>query len=206
MENNQVGEKKFGLPILAAIVALAIAVTGVVRVSDAPRITILSAQALLCIFIVIMNFKTTGDKRLEWLKYLYVAYALIEAMRAALIVTTGVNPVVAALARFMLAVLAAASVQAADKLDTKECAKTATAVVVVETILFLVFVFGFEGVMHGRINRVLQFTGILVTGSLGLYAKSLAKVTEGEKEVNSLLYFLVCLGIAVVAVVVKSFV
>ena len=210
MENTQTAEKKIGVRSIAVIIALAMAITGIIRVGDMPRFTVLTAQAVVCIYILVFNFVNPKDKKTELFQMTYYAYAIVEAFRAAMLNTTGVNPWIGALARFLLACLAGACILAVQRLAKKDGAKVATAVMALETVLYLVFIFGFKGVMHGRINRFLPLIGVLIAGSLSLYAMSYSEWDEqaqkSEKEWKGIVYFGVCLGVAVVAMIIKSFI
>ena len=106
------------------------------------------------------------------LKIVIIAYALLEALRAALLNTNGIDPLISYIYRFLLAVLACNCVLVAERLDKRSGEKIAVGMVVLELALYIVFLIGFPGVTYGRLNRILPFVGILIAGSIALLQKA----------------------------------
>jgi hypothetical protein len=52
-------------------------------------------------------------------------------------------------------------------MDKPDNIKIAISVVVLEVALYLVFLFGFPGIMLGHLNRFLPLVGVLITASMG---------------------------------------
>lgn len=95
-------------------------------------------------------------------------YALFEALRAALLNTEGLAFLPAFLARFILAALACCCVLFAERIERKDGLKFGWALLAMESLLYLVFLFGFPGMMYGHIKRFMPLAGELIAGSIAL--------------------------------------
>ena len=142
--------------------AFALTVYGLIRNIDIFRAIIYGMQCLECALIFVFGVLKFKDDSGKIFKCVLVSYALLEALRAAILGTTGVNTVVGMIARFILAVLACTSILAAERLGQDSFKKTAICMVVLEATLYLVFLLGFPGVMLGRFNRFMPAVGVLV--------------------------------------------
>ena len=174
MDSNKFGiSKKMMLGILLqdilAVAALVITIIGIIRVHDVQRIMVLIGQAVICIMLISMGLIHFKERNRTYLKVILIAYAVLEAMRTALLNTTGINPVIASISRFILAIMACNCILIAEHMDRKTCLRNALAMVILEVGLYLVFLFGFPGMMYGHVNRYLPFVGILISGSITLF-------------------------------------
>ncbi len=104
--------------------------------------------------------------------FILYAYAALEALRVALIVTIGVSQIYGAIAKFLLVETACVSVLVAERMDTRNVDKFAVAMLVLEIALYLVFIIGFPGVMLGTINRFLPLVGVFIAGSVVLFIQA----------------------------------
>ncbi len=109
------------------VIAFGISVVGIIRNISMYREMIFFGQAAICaalIYFCIFKFK---DRDRDYLKVILMAYALLEAIRAALLNTNGINPAIAGLARFVLVVLAICYVLIAERIDKKDSERIALA-------------------------------------------------------------------------------
>ncbi|WP_026516525.1 hypothetical protein [Butyrivibrio sp. MC2021] len=182
MENNS-NERKFGPLFIAQIVmliaAFAISAVGFVLIfsGNILRTVIYAFQCLGCIMIFVfgvLRIKASGAKVMKIILY---GYALLEAVRCAILNTTGVGPVPAAIARFVLALLACSCILTAERIDEKEGWKAALMILALEIFLYIVFLAGFPGVLLGRLNRFMPIVGVLMAGSILLNLKQ-HQITE----------------------------
>jgi phosphoglycolate phosphatase-like HAD superfamily hydrolase len=178
MDNNTNTEKhgisdKLIYGMIAQIVlvaaALAISVLASVRSHELRRTIVYVGQALTCLLIIIFGVVKFKDRDRTFLRVILNCYAFLEALRAVLIITTGIAPVVAGITRLILILLACTSVLLSERLDKKDSAGLSIYLVVLEVVLYLVFLLGFPGVLYGRINRFIPLSGVLIAGSIALF-------------------------------------
>ncbi len=164
------------------VIAFGISVVGIIRNISMYREMIFFGQAAICaalIYFCIFKFK---DRDRDYLKVILMAYALLEAIRAALLNTNGINPAIAGLARFVLVVLAICYVLIAERIDKKDSERVALAMVVLEVALYLIFIFGFPGMMYGRLNRIYPIVGVLISGSIAIFLKAKFEQLGAEED------------------------
>ena len=153
------------------IAAFAISVIGIVRITNASRLIIYVGQGLVCIFIFLFGILKFKDSEGKILKAVIISYALLEALRASLLNVTGVHFIVGVIARFILTSLACTCVLMAERMNSESGKKTAIGMLVLEIILYVIFVAGFKGVMLGRVNRFLPLVGVLIAGTIAFLHK-----------------------------------
>ena len=78
---------------------------------------------------------------------------------------------ISALAKFILAVLACNCVLVAERMEKGSSEKISLGMVILEIVLYIVFLVGFPGVMLGHLNRFLPLVGVLIAGSIALLQK-----------------------------------
>lgn len=168
-------EKKVGVgavvQILLMVAAMVLAVIGIVRNTNILRIVIYVWQCLAGMLILVfgvLQFKDADRKIFRWILY---SYALLEGVRSVLLNTIGVNHVVGAFAKLILVALACTCVLMAERLNDASGIKVAIGLVVLEVILYLVFLIGFPGVLLGRLNRFLPMVGVLIAVNIALVQK-----------------------------------
>ena len=170
-ESNSKG-LEFVCQVVLAAAALSLAIVGVVRSSQVLRIFIYCLQAALSVVIIMMGvFRFKEDDKKFFRAFLY-SYALVQALRAALLGTIGINLYVAAIARFILVELTATIVLFAERMEHKSSEIVGYVLVSVETALSLLFLFGFPGVMYGHTNRFLILPSVFIAGAVALLHKS----------------------------------
>ena len=170
------------LPILTSTMALILSAIGLVRVANSYRQIIYAGQALICIYLLInicLNLKKGGT---GYLKVALYAYAVLEALRSSIIVTIGVIPIVGYEARFILIILACCCVLTAERLGREGKEIAALSIVILEIVLYLVFLLGFPGIMLGRLNRFLPLAGVLIGVTFFILIKTGNTETSGSNE------------------------
>ena len=165
--------------IVMIVGAFALTVYGLIRNIDIFRAIIYGMQCLECALIFVFGVLKFKDDNGKIFKGVLVSYALLEALRAAILGTTGVNTVVGMIARFILAVLSCTSILAAERLGQDSFKRTAICMVVLEALLYLVFLFGFPGVMLGRFNRFMPAVGVLVALTI-LFSQTVKNADQGS--------------------------
>ncbi len=151
------------LPIALTAVALVLSAVGLFRVFNIYRQIIYAGQALICAYMLVMMGMHLKDGSRNYLKAVLYAYAVLEALRATILVTIGVNTIVGYVARFILIVLACCSVAAAERIGQSGSRVAALCIVVLEVALYLVFLFGFPGIMLGMLNRFLPLVCLFMS-------------------------------------------
>lgn len=158
-----------GVQVLLLIIALGLTVLGIIRAHDVNRMIIYIGQAGTCVMFIIyilLHFKKRTSKHFKWIVY---AYAFLEALRAALLHTENVAEVPGYIARFLLVALACNCILVAERCDNPKSLKVTYAIVVLEIIVYVVFLIGFPGVLYGVYNKFLPIVGMLIAGSLSLF-------------------------------------
>ena len=194
MENNAQNEKygisqkmRWGIIIQTVLVGIALVLTCVAcaRSHELRRIIIYAGQAITCLLIIGFGLFKFGDRNRKFLVLIINCYALIEILRAVLIITTGITPVIAGITRLILAVIACSCVLLAERIDKKDSELIAVGIVVLEFALYLIFLLGYPGVMYGRINRFIPLAGVFIAGSIALLTRAknqqLGVESDGER-------------------------
>ena len=181
MENSNVNEKhgisdklRTGIIIQTVLVAaaLVISVLAAFRSHEFRRIIVYAGQAITCLLIIIFGTVKFKDKDRMFLKVILNCYAFLEALRAVLIITTGIAPVVSGITRFLMILLACVCVLLSERLDKKDGERLSIYLAILEVVLYLVFLLGFPGVLYGTINRFIPLSGVLIAGSIALFVKA----------------------------------
>ena len=171
-----------GFQVLLIILALIITIIGIVKSTDSwHRLVIYSCQATACLSIIIFGFfyfKKGSDKHF---KVIINCYALLEGLRAALLNVEGIKEMYAIPAKFILVILACDCVLLAERLDKKSSMYITYALLVLEILLYVVFLIGFPAVGQRKLLTILPFVGILIAGSLCLFNKARLEQKENRK-------------------------
>lgn len=183
------------IQLVLVTIALAITLVGIFKSVATQRTIIYCGQAITCVVIIGFGFLKFKKKERKYVKYVIYSYGVLEALRAALLSTTGIDPAIGATCRFLLVILACNCVLLANNLEYYRSEKISMALVVWESILYILYLFKFPGVMSGYINRLLPFAGVLIAGSVALYIKAqneqlgvdiMAKTTIGKWQTLSI--------------------
>jgi hypothetical protein len=183
---NIVNSKKAGvadyLPIILAAAAVILSAIGLIRVANIYRQIIYAGQVLISVYMLIQMCIHIKDGGRGYLKATLYALALLEALRATILVTIGVNTMAGYVARFILIILACSCVLTAERIGSAVGEKAAISIVVLETVLYLVFLFGFPGILLGHLNRFLPLASILMSVGICILVKTgNAQMTDSEK-------------------------
>ena len=152
------------------ILALIISCAGIFTSLKAPlRLTVYICQALACISIIIYAIMHFHKHEAIHFKRVVYSYAMLEVMRVALLGTNGIQPWASIAAKALLAILACNSVFLAQHLDERRSVYISMALVSLETLLYLIFFFGFPGMRSTVLLSILPLTGILISFSIFLF-------------------------------------
>ncbi len=175
------------IPICFVAVALVLSVVGLVRVSNIYRQIIYAGQALICAYMIIQMGVHLKDGGKGFIKVALYAYAVLEALRATILITIGVNTMVGYVARFILIVLACCCVLTAERVERTGSEKAAYSIIALEIILYLVFLFGFPGIMLGHLNRFLLLVSVFMSACFCIVVKSMnVQTTVANSETKSI--------------------
>ena len=162
-----------GFQILLLVLALVLTAFGIKgALHDVCRLIVYIGQAATCILFILfglLRFKKHSDSAFKRIIY---SYAFLEALRAALLNTSGVDDFPAIIARFLLVALACNCVLFAERCEKKESLAVSYGLLAFEILVYIVFLLGFPGVMYGHLNRFLPFVGVLIAGTLILFQKA----------------------------------
>jgi presenilin-like A22 family membrane protease len=129
------------------------------------------------IIYILIHFRKRTSVHFKWIVY---SYALLEALRAALLHTENVGEISGYIARFVLVILACNCVLVAERCDNPKSLKNTYCIAVLEVVVYVVFLIGFPGVLYGTYNKFLPFVGVLIAGSLSLFQT--ARVQQMQEE------------------------
>lgn len=189
--NNEEVLKKYGIrkkvgimivsQVLLVVVALILTILGIIKSTGSwNRIVIYGGQAIACIAIIV--FGLVGFKKIDIrnFKIIIYSYVLLEALRVALINLNGINEVYAILIKLILVIITSDCVLFAERLDQKSSTYISYALIVLETILYIVYWIGIPAVGSRALYTALPFVGILIASSLCLFNK--ARIEQEENK------------------------
>ena len=180
-------KKKYGvagaiavlMQVQMALVGCALILTGygiTVSFNARPRLIVYCLQAITCIAILVFGLFHFHKKKTVYFKWVVFAYAALEAVRCALLGTTGVDPIAAVATRLIMVALACLSVLLGEHLGERRGNFLAALILFLEGALYLIFAFAFS--TDRLIFKLLPLVGILIAGSLYLF--NVAKVKQKE--------------------------
>lgn len=182
--------KKMGIGVfvqtLLICVALVLTIIGIVAKYDSfQRVIVYSGQAVVCFGFILLGFVYFKKRERNMLRFLLYLYAFLEIFRAAFLNTTGIGIFVSGISRLLLAAIGIGCVLIAERADKKESRIIALCILILEVVLYLVFIFGYPGMMYGRLNRFLPLVSIFIAGSINLFLQAKFEqlgVTEEKPE------------------------
>ena len=180
-------KKKYGvagaiavmMQIQMALVGCALIITGygiTISFDARPRLIVYSLQAITCIAILVFGLFHFHKKKTIYFKGVIFAYAALEAIRCALLGTTGVDQLPAIAARLIMVALACLSVLLGEHLGERRSNFVAALILFLEGALYLIFAFAFS--TDRLIFKILPLVGIFIAASLYLF--NVAKVKQKE--------------------------
>ena len=193
--NNEEVLKKYGIrkkvgimivfQVLLVVVALILTIFGIVKSTDSwNRIVIYGGQALACITIIVfgmVGFKKIDTKNFRMIIY---AYALLEALRVTLINLNGIKEIYAILIKLILVIITCDCVLFAERLDKKSSVYISYALIILETILYVVFWIGIPAVGTRALYTFLPFVGILIASSICLFNKARMEQEKNKSNIK----------------------
>ena len=168
------------MPIFLTAAAMILSLVGLLRVSNIYRQIIYAGQAVICAYMIFQMIVHIKDGSKRYIKVALYAYAVLEALRATILVTIGVNTIVGYVARFLLIILACCCVLAAERIERTGSEKGAYSILIMEIVVYIVFLFGFPGIMLGHINKFLPLVSILMSLSFCILIKN--KMSDQRME------------------------
>ena len=189
--NNEEVIKKYGirkkvgiaimLQVLLVTIALIITIIGIVKSTNSwNRLVIYVGQAITCLSIIIFGVFQLKNANVKQFKVIINYYALLEAIRVALLNVDGIEKTYSILAKFILVILACDCVLLSERLDKKSSVVISYALLALETILYIVFLIGFPVVGQRKLYTILPFVGILIASSICLFNK--ARIEQSESK------------------------
>ncbi|WP_026657080.1 hypothetical protein [Butyrivibrio sp. AC2005] len=171
-EYIQKADGRILLQTILILTAVMLDLLGIIRILDPNRFIIYTFQSAACITIIFLSYVYIEDKNPTKIRIFLFNYAGLEALRAVLLNTTGINHTVGITAKIILIALSCTSAAMAIIIDKNICEKIAILMIVLETLLYAVFLIGFPGVLLGRLNRFLPLAGILIAISIFLVIRT----------------------------------
>ncbi|MBR3306809.1 MAG: haloacid dehalogenase-like hydrolase [Lachnospiraceae bacterium] len=177
----------FGIGVLLQLLLLSggmvLSLAGIMRSAGIRRIFVYAGQgglSLALIFYGFLGFKRQDRKGLSLLLHIYAG---IEGLRAALLSSNGVGEMTTVIARFILVLLAGSCLILGECLEKKSSEKAAVNLVILETLLYVVYLVGYPGMMYGHLTRFLPLAGVFIAGSLALFVRAKnAQLGAEEKD------------------------
>ena len=170
-EYIQKADGRILLQTILILTAVMLDLLGIIRILDPNRFIIYTFQSAACITIIFLSYVYIEDKNPTKIRLFLFIYAGLEALRAVLLNTTGINHTVGITAKIILIALSCTSAAMAIIIDKNICEKIAILMIVLETLLYAVFLIGFPGVMLGHMNRFMPLVGVLIAACIALIAK-----------------------------------
>lgn len=182
MENKEIQEKygiskKMGIGILVQTIliclALVVTLVGLVaRFHSVQRVIVYTGQTVVCIGFILLGFVQFKKRDRNLLQFLLYLYAFLEIFRSAFLNTNGIGMFVSGISRLLLAAIGVGCVLIAERADKQESRIIAMCLLILELVLYLVFIFGYPGMMYGRLNRYFPLVNIFITGSVNLFLQA----------------------------------
>ena len=184
--------KKYGISggiaimmqIQMIIIGIALIITGygIVSSFDSPkRLVVYVLQAVTCLTILIFGLFHFHKRKMSYFKTVIYVYALLEAVRVALLSTNGVDEWAGILAKLLMVGLSCGLVILAEHLGEKKYANLAYLLIFLEAALFLLFALMFA--TEGRLlYKVLPIVGILICASICLFNEAKIKQRHNFDE------------------------
>ena len=90
------------------------------RSHEPRRIIIYAGQAVVCLLIVIFGCIKYKDRDRKYLALILNCYAVLEILRAVLIITTGISPVISGITRLILSANACCLILLSERIRKKD--------------------------------------------------------------------------------------
>ena len=161
------------LQMLLMMAALVISLFGIFKsldlVSSINRIIVYGGQAILCLLTIMFGIYYFNKRNSKYFKILVMGYALLEAIRVALLQTSSIAGIYGCSAKFILVLLALDAALLAERLEKKEGLYLALTMVGLEIFLYIIFIVGFPAVRTRLLYMIVPLVGILMAGSMCIF-------------------------------------
>lgn len=158
------------LQLILSTAALTISLVGVFTSLDLAnnwnRLVVYGGQAVVCLATIVFGFNYFSKKDTKYFKTLILVYALLEAVRVSLLQTGSIPGICSYPAKFILVLLALSAALLSEKYEKKEGFYLSIVMVVLELLLYAVFIVGFPAVRANLLYMIFPLVGILITGSM----------------------------------------
>ena len=167
-------------------IALILTGYGIVCSLDAPRrLIVYILQAVTCITILVFGLFHFRDGKVKFFKVVIYCYAVLEAVRCALLSTTGVSTWAGVLAKLLMVALACGMVVLAEHLGEKKYNLLSYLLIFLETALFLLFAMLFA--TGGKLLfKLLPMVGILICASICIFNEARIRQKGAQNEKSNL--------------------
>lgn len=188
MEEKDYGVKKrTGLlmqsQVVLTVLALVLSCIGAANANgNERRMVVYVAQAVVCATVIVYALFNFKKKDIKYFKIVVIAYALLEACRAAMLHTEGIHPYVSITVRLVMIILAMDGVLLEERLDTRQSVKISAVMVLLEEILYTLFLCAFPALHSSYLLALLPFVGTLITMSIFLFNVGRLEQKESEEQ------------------------
>lgn len=163
------------LQIMMILAAFVISLFGVFEslqlASSINRLIVYGGQAAICLAALVLGVNYSKCIDFRYFKILVIGYALVEAVRVALLQTGEIAGIYSFLAKLILALLVLGAALLSEKLEKKEGQYMALAMTGMEILLYFVYLVGFPAVRTSVLYMVFPLVGILISGSMYISIK-----------------------------------
>ena len=190
--SKEKSREKFGISggiavlmqIQMVIVGLALIITGygaVCSLNSPRRLIVYILQAITCLTILFFGLFHFHTRKIIIFKVVIYCYAALEAVRCALLSTTGISEWPSVLAKLLLVALACGLVVLAEHLGERKYASLSYLLIFFEAALFLLFGLLFN--TGGRLLfKILPLVGVLICGSICLFNEAKIRQVKHDEE------------------------
>ncbi len=171
------------LQVAIMIIAFAITIIGIRHSLESyRRLIIYCGQAIACVAIIvfgIFNFKKKDD---VYFKSVVYAYAVLEALRASLLVGDGIADWAEVVARFIMVALTVHCAVFAQSMDNDRKTKAVSYIILCgEILLYIIFLIGFPVVRSSILWGSMPVVGVLIASSLCLFNTARIEYHNNQK-------------------------
>lgn len=155
-------------------------------VNDLNRLIVYGGQAAVCLGTIVFGVCYFNKRDVRPFKSLVLAYALLEAIRVSLLQTVGIAGIYSFLAKFILVMLVLCAAFLSERLEKRVGLRWAFAMLVLEIVLYVIFIVGFPAVRTRLLYMIVPLVGILMAGSMSVFVTGrLEQILYSENKNNT---------------------
>ena len=155
--------------VLTAVALVLSCIGAAIANGNERRMIVYIAQAAVCVVVIIYALFNFKKKDIKYFKIVIIAYALLEACRAAMLHTEGISSYVSITVRLVMIFLAMDGILLEERMETQQSVNISGAMVLLEEILYTLFLFAFPALHSSYLLALLPFEGVLITISIFLF-------------------------------------